>query len=132
MKELTKREMEVAKLLTWGASAKEISLILILSTETVGTHIKNIKRKLGLSKSTEIGAFIFCTEYHVPIELDRIGHIRKIVSTLICLFLFVLVEYQQLNYARTAVTRTTTRTASKRAKKEYSEDNSGDYETALG
>ena len=95
MKEiLSKREKEIAELVTWGASCKEVSCILNISVETVKEHIKHIKRKLGINKSTEIGAYIFCTEYDVPVHRDRLGRIRNIVAAITCVFAFILVEYQ--------------------------------------
>ena len=47
MKEsLTDREREIAELITWGASYKEVACILNLSVETVKEHIKHIKMQI--------------------------------------------------------------------------------------
>jgi DNA-binding NarL/FixJ family response regulator len=46
---LTPREWEVVDLLAAGRSNVEIAEQLVLSTETVRTHVKNILRKLGVS-----------------------------------------------------------------------------------
>jgi NarL family two-component system response regulator LiaR len=43
---LTDREGEVLDLLSGGASNEDISRLLVLSTETVRTHLKNLYRKL--------------------------------------------------------------------------------------
>jgi DNA-binding NarL/FixJ family response regulator len=45
---LTNREREVAWLLRGGSSNKEIASALCLSTATVGNHLQNIYRKLGV------------------------------------------------------------------------------------
>lgn len=122
MKEiLSKREKEIAELVTWGASSKEISYILNISVETVKEHIKHIKRKLGINKSTEIGAYIFCTEYDVPVYRDKLGRIKNIIATVACCIAFGLVEYQQLNVIRTVTARNVRVISrnSKRGKNDY-------------
>jgi ATP/maltotriose-dependent transcriptional regulator MalT len=45
---LTDREWEVLDLLSGGATNEDISRALVLSTETVRTHLKNLYRKLGV------------------------------------------------------------------------------------
>jgi DNA-binding NarL/FixJ family response regulator len=50
---LTPREWEVLDLLTSGASTKEITDELVISLETVQSHIKHILRKLGVHSRGE-------------------------------------------------------------------------------
>ncbi len=42
---LTEREREIAEFISWGASHKEIALILSIPIETVKEHVKHIKKK---------------------------------------------------------------------------------------
>ncbi|MDC7227462.1 MAG: LuxR C-terminal-related transcriptional regulator [Spirochaetales bacterium] len=56
MIKITPREQEVIKVLVvnGGATEKEIAEALNISPETVKTHMKNIRRKLGVDRKTEI------------------------------------------------------------------------------
>jgi DNA-binding CsgD family transcriptional regulator len=44
---LSKREREVLQLLAHGATGERASALLTLSPETVRTHIRNARRRLG-------------------------------------------------------------------------------------
>jgi NarL family two-component system response regulator LiaR len=50
---LTDREWEVLDLLSGGATNDDISRLLVLSTETVRTHLKNLYRKLEVRSRSE-------------------------------------------------------------------------------
>lgn len=52
--DLTKRELEVLKLITEALSNKEIAQSLFISAQTVSVHRKNIMRKLGVSNTAGI------------------------------------------------------------------------------
>lgn len=53
VEQLTDREREVLELLMVGQKAGEIAKTLIVSPETVKTHIKKLRRKLGASSQAE-------------------------------------------------------------------------------
>jgi DNA-binding CsgD family transcriptional regulator len=55
--DISKREKEVLKLLALGKTSAEISKELFISTATVETHRKNIKRKLDISTSYQISQY---------------------------------------------------------------------------
>lgn len=51
---LTNREVEVFRLLAQGRSVNEIADSLVLSIYTVYTHLSNIKRKVGIEKTSDL------------------------------------------------------------------------------
>lgn len=51
---LTSRELEVINLLSSGVSVKEIAEEMVISIYTVYTHINNIKRKIGIEKTSDL------------------------------------------------------------------------------
>lgn len=72
MNELSKRESQIAELIAWGASKKEVPSLLQkiyggkeISVHTVENTLRNIFLKLGFSKSTELGAWWFCHRYSI-------------------------------------------------------------------
>ena len=60
---LTKREMEVLKLITEALNNKQIGEQLFISDQTVGVHRKNIMRKLGVSNTAGLIKLAF--EHHL-------------------------------------------------------------------
>lgn len=83
---LSKRETQVAELLAWGASKKEVASKLFVSTRTVENTARNIYAKLGIQKATELCVWWFCTKCGVPINLDPL----KRAFTAILLLLVLL------------------------------------------
>ena len=54
---LTRREVEVLKLIARGASNKDVAAQLVISPKTAGSHIEHIYAKLGVSNRAEAGLF---------------------------------------------------------------------------
>lgn len=50
---LSKRESQIAELLAWGASKKEVADKLFVSTRTIENTARNIYAKIGIQKATE-------------------------------------------------------------------------------
>ena len=51
---LSKREKEVAKLISKSLTNRQIAAHLSLSTETINTHVQNIMRKFGVDSKAEL------------------------------------------------------------------------------
>lgn len=60
LEKLTKREIDVLKMICKGASSKEIADTLYISKFTVETHRKNLQKKIGSSKIASL--VLFCKE----------------------------------------------------------------------
>jgi DNA-binding NarL/FixJ family response regulator len=56
---LTRREREVLRLLVEGLRSEEIARRLFISRKTVGTHIENILRKLGVRSQAQAIALAY-------------------------------------------------------------------------
>ena len=56
---LTKREMEIAHLISRGRSNKEMAGVLALSEHTVKTHVRRIMEKLALHSRVQIAAYAY-------------------------------------------------------------------------
>ena len=55
---LSKRELEVARLVAGGLSNKEIGSRLFLSERTVETHVSKILKRLGINSRVEIASWV--------------------------------------------------------------------------
>jgi DNA-binding CsgD family transcriptional regulator len=67
--QLTRREIEVLKLLAEGSRPKEIAAQLVISQKTVATHIQNLLGKFGVHSRSELVASAY-----------RLGHVGALSS----------------------------------------------------
>ena len=54
---LTRREIEVLKLIAEGETNKAIAVSLVISEHTVARHVQNMLQKLGFSSRSSLAAF---------------------------------------------------------------------------
>ena len=58
---ITRRESKVIEMLSHGLSEKEIGEKLCISPKTVNNHLRNIRKKIGVTKNIEIIAYYVAT-----------------------------------------------------------------------
>ena len=83
--ELTTRESQIAELIAWGASAKEVPELLQtlyggkeISVSTVTNTLRNIYIKIPLNKASELSAWWFCNNFGVDSSLSPIRRAHEI------------------------------------------------------
>lgn len=102
--ELTNTQSEVLAYNGAGLSTGEIADKMGISIETVKTHIKNIKERLGLQKINELAAYYWVTIFGESFEEKR----KQILATvMVVIFMITIIPQEHNQYmARTRV-RTT-------------------------
>jgi DNA-binding NarL/FixJ family response regulator len=55
---LTRRELEIAGLLTEGLTNRQIATRLVISTRTVEAHVDHILTKLGMTSRSQVASWV--------------------------------------------------------------------------
>ena len=124
---LTKRESQIAELIAWGASKKEVPDLLPMrpgrgpiSVQTVENTVRNIYEKLGLRSKNELSAWYFCTRFHISFDLSPIR--RRILTAILLIILVsseVLIESSFIRPVRSVRTSMRVTRPSKRKEDTY-------------
>lgn len=128
--ELSPREGEIAELLAWGASKKEVADRLFISARTVENTARNIYQKLGIQKATELCVWWFCTKCGVPVSKDPL---KRAFIAVIMLFAFVPREFVNFddNYTPRAARTTRTTRISRNGRRIEDETEYNDFFTPI-
>jgi len=101
---LTNREGQIAELLAWGASKKEVPDLLTIkpgkrpiAIRTVENTVRNIYEKLGIQKVNELSAWYFCTHFHISFNLSPLQ------KRLIVVLLFISIAPSEIMTIRDAI-----------------------------
>ena len=93
--ELTKRECQVAELIAWGASKKEVPDLLrklyggrAISVHTVENILRGIYAKIHLNKATELSVWWFCRHCGVDSSLSPFNRLKE--AAIAVAFLIIL------------------------------------------
>jgi DNA-binding CsgD family transcriptional regulator len=84
---LTPREREIAELIAWGGTKKEIADQLYISERTVENHARNIYEKTGVRKSSELSAWWFCYRFRIPMSLSPFAR-KAIGCAILAIYIF--------------------------------------------
>lgn len=130
--QLTPREDEIAELLAWGASKKEVADKLFISARTVENTARNIYNKIGIQKATELCVWWFCKKCGVPTSLDPLKRAFVAVLLLISFAPREIFSYHDdNNMLRATRTRTTRTIRTSRRRGEEENEFSNLFNTAI-
>lgn len=104
---LTKRQTEIAEMLAWGASKKDVADQLCISERTVENHTKDIYEETGCGKVNELSAWWFCTHFNISFRLSPLK--RKVIA---CFFLSLIlpeIYFHSIDIMRETKTRNVAR-----------------------
>lgn len=90
---LTTTQRKVLELTSIGLSAKEISDKIGATTNTVNTHLKNIKERLELQKVSELTAYYWCALFGTSLEDQK----RQILAAVMLAIFMVTIIPQEHN-----------------------------------
>lgn len=102
---LSKRELQVTEAIAWGNTKKEVADALFISYNTVDSHVKNIYRKLGIRKETDLTRIFFIERFNIPIGLNPIKQ-QIIASIFLLLTLFSFFQKSEFVRVRTRTSKT--------------------------
>lgn len=86
---LTARQEEVAYMVGFGLSRKEVAAKLGVSYKTVDNEVQQVYARIGASKVTELTIFCFCRKFKIPIS-----------SLMVVVFLVCTLTVSDLKYCR--------------------------------
>ena len=86
---LTARQEEVAYMVGFGMSRKEVAAKLGVSYKTVDNEVQQVYARIGASKVTELTIFCFCRKFKIPIS-----------SLMVVVFLVCTLTVSDLKYCR--------------------------------
>lgn len=104
---ISRREYQIAELIAWGASDKEVADELCISFQTAKTHRKNILKKINGHNAADLTRWFFQKKCGISLGLNprQVRHLAFIFLLLVCVG-----EYTNQNMIRTARVARVTKT----------------------
>jgi DNA-binding CsgD family transcriptional regulator len=86
IKIISDREYQVAELIAWGASDKEVAQELNISPDTAKTHRRNILKKIEGHNTADITRWFFIRKCKMifdknPRKVDHIKEIQNVINS---------------------------------------------------
>lgn len=100
--QLTKRETQIAELIAWGATKKDVANRLFISERTAENHTRHIFEKTQVTKMNELSAWWFCKNFDISIDLSPIK--RRVITTILLVIFVVNIAFDN-NFERARRTR---------------------------
>lgn len=88
---LSGREYQIAELIAWGASDKEVAMELSIDVTTARTHRRNIERKIHAHNSADLTRWFFEHKMRMSFGLNP-RHVQHIA-----MLLFLMVIYAEFS-----------------------------------
>lgn len=80
---ITTRETQIAELITWGQTEKDMARNLFLSVDTIKTHKKNLMRKIGANNIADVTRWFIVKT--TSIQLCKSEFVRQTISIFLLL-----------------------------------------------
>ncbi len=111
---LSHREMQVAELLAWGYTDKEVAHQLFVSFNTIRKHRQNIYDRLNLQNLADLTRWYFAETEKLVFGIKPV--LRKILA-IFFLCLAISIEYFHIDAMRARTARVRTETIARRGKR---------------
>lgn len=98
--QLTKRENQIAELIAWGATKKDVAKKLFISERTAENHTRNIYEKTGVTKVNELSAWWFCKSFNISLDLSPLKRKALAYSLLMLICVNIAIEHDLLRIRR--------------------------------
>src|SRR5688572_7954330 len=99
--QLSPREAEIAELLAWGASKKEIAGKLYRSPRTIQNTARNIYEKAEVNSVAQLSAWYFCKRFNIS----------HLLNPMLSVFFMMMVTVNEINPNADNLRVRTTKTA---------------------
>ena len=123
MKELSDRELLVAEQYCKGLTDKEVANLMDRSEWTIKAQKRDIYKKLGISKDTELVLYMFCSKLKVNFDIQEIRkHGLELFFSILFFIMAVMDFHIDMRRGQTPQRARVTRVARRANKKEAGYD----------